>query len=129
MKSFSIDNLKTEGHELVDEIVDLGFDRWWVYIELSRRLGYPKNWGGHFSQMNTERELHLAIRLLKGIRARCKQIKLRKEGAYTKSIDLIRRVGAQNTISVAKQKEYRKTLSYKIKRVIHLFLVYLRIKK
>ena len=96
--------LKAIGHELIDEIVDMGFDRSWVYISLGRHLGFPGNWKHHFSQMHTEKELFKAIHKLKKMKEKCIKIKENKSAVYSKNLEKIKEVGRQNSIKVKRQR-------------------------
>ena len=112
LKCKNLYELKDTGHDIIDEIVDMGFDRSWVYTTLGRYLNFPGNWKQHFSQMNTEEELIKAILKLKQIRKKCLVIKENRNAVYTKNISKIRQVGKLNSKNIVK----KNSLIFKLKK-------------
>ena len=104
---------------IIDEIVDLGFQRHWVYWKLASKLDYPGAWKSHFSQMYTEEEVRRAINKLKKMRDRCIDIKNKKAGArmYRKKLTLIRQIGRENAFNAKKLRE-KKTLRSLLKKLL-----------
>lgn len=65
MRTMALDQLKQEGHGLIDELVRLGIRRDSVYKQLRNRLKQPYNIkAGHFGPINTAREAEVVVKLL-----------------------------------------------------------------
>lgn len=96
--------LKKKGHQLINEIADMGFNVGWIYAELDRRLDRPGRWKQHFSKMNTDEELTRAINALQKMKKRLKRSAENKSAVYMENLDKIREIGRQNAVSVEAQR-------------------------
>lgn len=96
--------LKQEGHELIDAMCTLGFDRNKIYLKLGRRMGSPMR--AHFSQTNDVATLNRMVRHLREMLFLARRPQgwhaMRHDGTeYSKMFTdkaVLREVGRRNTL-------------------------------
>jgi len=111
-------SLRRRGHEIIDEIVELGWNKRKIYRKLYNRLGRPRDETHHFSKMHRDKDLYRAIYHLRQIRdnilyppntnKRRPTKLLKPKSAYNESLDKIREIGEINAKNAEKEQKWYK---------------------